>query len=265
MMIRVELRSQLLRLRTMIALAALAAVPVIAAAATASNAGHQNGTQGGLFGAGTFSALNHAAASLEFIGPLLLPVVVAMLCTAIGASDRDWGTLRYLYVQPVSQRRLLTSKFAAVVVVTAVTTSCVLLSGLLAGVVFFGWHPFHIIGAANLTTGASIARFVAAGGYTMVCMLSMGTIALMLGLVLPRPIEALTASIAFVIVASILDGQPAFHDLDAVLPVHYWQSWTHLYDSSGVHLGTGIAVQLAAAAVASAVAAVVLRRRDPAA
>lgn len=42
----------------------------------------------------------------QFIGQLLLPLVVAVLCTAIGASARDWGTLRYPHVQPVTPRRL---------------------------------------------------------------------------------------------------------------------------------------------------------------
>lgn len=125
-MLRVELTQQLLRLRTMIALLCLAAVPVIAGLTTASTAGRRNGSQGGLFGASTFSALNHAAASLQFIGPLLLPIVVALLASAIGGADRDWGTLRYLYVQPVNVRRLITGKLLALVVSCLAATGCVL-------------------------------------------------------------------------------------------------------------------------------------------
>jgi hypothetical protein len=96
-MLRVELATQLMRVRTLIALAFLAAVPVMAGLSFASDAGHRNGTQGGLFGASPYSALNHTMASLEFIGPLLLPIVVALLATAIASADRDWGVLRYLY------------------------------------------------------------------------------------------------------------------------------------------------------------------------
>ena len=65
-MLRAELTTQLIRTRTLIALAFLAAVPALAAASFASSAGHRNGTQGGLFGASPYSALNHAMASLEF-------------------------------------------------------------------------------------------------------------------------------------------------------------------------------------------------------
>ena len=119
-MLRYELSTQLWRPRTAIALAALAAVPVAAALSFASSAGHRNGTQGGLFGASPFSALNHAMASLEFIGPLLLPIVVALLAATIASADRDWGVLRYLYVAPVTRTRLLATKLAATALATIV-------------------------------------------------------------------------------------------------------------------------------------------------
>src|SRR5438552_1945427 len=60
--LRVELTTQLRRVRTLIALAGLAAVPIVAGLATASEAGHRNGNQGGLFGAAPYSALNHTMA-----------------------------------------------------------------------------------------------------------------------------------------------------------------------------------------------------------
>ncbi|MFI6359267.1 hypothetical protein ACIBJF_43305 [Streptomyces sp. NPDC050743] len=77
-------------------------------------------------------------------------------------------------------------------------------------------------------------------------MLSIATIAFILGLLLPRGIEALGAVVAFVIAASILNGSHALHAVQIVLPVHYWQDWTHLFDPSGTaHLGTGIVAQVA--------------------
>src|SRR5690242_8533810 len=153
-MLRVELRTQILRLRTLIALGCVAAVPVAAGLATATSAGHRYNNQDGLFGASTYSALNHAMASLQFTGPLLLPIVVATLAAAIASADRDWGILRYLYVAPVTRTRLLAAKLAAVAIATAAALLCVLAAGLVAGLVIFGWHPFHVIGAPDLTTGA---------------------------------------------------------------------------------------------------------------
>ncbi|MFL6077113.1 MAG: ABC transporter permease subunit [Mycobacteriales bacterium] len=265
-MLRVELTTQLLRIRTLVALACLAAVPAVAGLATASDAGHRHGTEGGLFGAATYSALNHTMATLEFIGPLLLPVVVALLATAIGSADRDWGTLRYLYVAPVGRSRLLAGKLAAVAVATTAATLCVLVAGLLTGLVTFGWHPFHRIGAPTLSTADAIGRVLAASGYTLLCMLSIAAIAFALALLLPRGAEALGAALAFVIAASILNGQPALHAVTVMLPVHYWQNWTHLFDPHGnADLAIGTVSQLATIAVATALAVLVLHRRDPAA
>lgn len=265
-MLRVELTTQLLRLRTLIALLALAAVPVLSGLSFASSAGHRNGTQGGLYGASPYSALNHDMASLEFIGPLLLPIVVALLATAIASADRDWGVLRYLYVAPVTRARLLAAKLAAAAVVTVAALGCVLAAGLGIGTIIFGWHPFHVIGAPDLGIGATIGKVLAATGYTLLCLLAMAAIALTLGLLLPRGAEALAVAVAFVVVASILNGQAVLHAVAVTLPVHYWQNWVGLFDPAGASgLGLGAAVQ--AGWIAGCVAAcwVILRRRDPAA
>lgn len=265
-MLRVELTTQILRIRTLIALACLAAVPVLAGLATASKGGHRNGGQRGLFGVSTFSALNHTMASLMFIGPLLLPIVVALLASAVGSADRDWGTLRYLYVAPVGRARLLTAKLTAVAITTTAATACVLLGGLLTGLALFGWHPFHVIGAPDLTTGQTLTRVTETAGYTLLCMGTIAAIAFALGLLLPRGAEALGASVAFVVAATILNNQSALHGLAVLLPVHYWQTWTDLFTPSGhAPLGTGVLCQATTILLAVGAAVAVLQRRDPAA
>ncbi|MFR0357541.1 ABC transporter permease [Streptomyces sediminimaris] len=265
-MLRVELTTQLLRIRTLAVLACLAAVPVVAGFSYASEAGHRNGHQTGLFGASPYSALNHAMASMEFIEPLLLPIMVALPAAAIASSDREWGILRYLYVAPVSRTRLLAAKFGALAVLTTLATLCVPAAGLLAGLAVFGWHPFHVIGAPDLTGGETATRVLSATGYCLLCMLSIATIAFALGLLLPRGIEALGATVAFVIAAAIFNGSPTLRSVQAVLPMHYWQDWTRLFDPTGTaRLGTGIAVQTATIVLAACAAALVLFRRDPAA
>ncbi|GAA3299685.1 ABC transporter permease [Dactylosporangium vinaceum] len=270
-MLRVELTTQLLRLRTVIALAGLAAVPVVAGLATASSAGQRLHGQDGLFGAAPYSALNHAMASLEFAGPLLLPIVVALLAAAIGSADRDWGILRYLYVAPVTRGRLLAGKLAAVVVATAAAVAVVLVAGVLAGLAVFGWHPFHVLGGPDLSATATLGRVLGACGYLTLCMLSIAAIAFALGLLLPRGAEAVAAAIAFVVVASILNGQAdqqrgLLHAVAVALPVHYWQAWPALLTHGpAADLGPGIAVQAVAVVGAAALAAFVLHRRDPAA
>src|SRR5215469_6976832 len=205
-------------------------------------------------------------AGLQFVGPLLLPIVIALLATAIASGDRDWGVLRYLYVAPVTRTRLLTGKLGATAIATAIAVACVLAAGLIAGAAVYGWHPFHIIGAANLTTGSALARSAAATGYVLWCMLAMAAIAFTLGLLLPRGAEAVAAAVAFVVIADILNSQTALHPITVILPEHYWQNWTELFaPATPTPLGTGILVQAATIAVCTGICLLVLRRRDPAA
>lgn len=51
--------------------------------------------------AATFSALNFTESGLNFMDPVLFGLVVAVFGSILGGADRDWGTLRYLYVRPV--------------------------------------------------------------------------------------------------------------------------------------------------------------------
>lgn len=69
----------------------------------------------------------------------------------------------------------------------------------------------------------------------------------------------------FVVLATVLDGQASLHALDVVLPVHYWQRWTHLLDGTSAGLGLGLAIQAATVLVALTAAVTILSRRDPAA
>jgi ABC-type transport system involved in multi-copper enzyme maturation permease subunit len=264
--LRLELSTQLVRLRTLIALALPAAIPVLAAASLASHAGRRNGTDTGLFGASPYSSLNHAMASLEFTGPLLLPIIVALLATAIATADRDWGILRYLYVAPVSRTRLLCAQLGATAIATTLAVACVVAAGHIAGLVVFGWHPFHILGAPNLSAGAAFGRCAIAVGYTVLCMSAMAALAFTLGVLLPRGAEALGAAIGFVVVASIINGQPDLHAVAMVLPVHYWQDWVTLFEPAGrTNLTIGTGDQLATIAVCIGICMTVPRRRDPAA
>jgi ABC-type transport system involved in multi-copper enzyme maturation permease subunit len=264
-MLQAELFKQLLRVRSMVALGILAAVPVIAGLVTLSHAGERNGTEVGLYGAGPYSALNHTAASLQFTAPLLLALVVALLGSAFGAADRDWGTLRYLYVQPVSRMKLMTGKWMALIACCLLATATVVVSGLIIGLIAFGWHPFHLLGAHGLSAGSAAGRLAEATLYVAACTLSIGTLAFALGLVLPGPAEALGLSVAVVVISNILDGQPSLRSLDSVLAVHYWGRWTHLLEGGSSDLALGVAVQAVWILTVLAGAWLLLMRRDPAA
>jgi ABC-2 type transport system permease protein len=259
-MLRVELATQLRRLRTLILFGFIVGLPVLAGVTEASKAG-------GRGGAATFSALNFTEAGLSFMDPVLFGLVVAVFGSILGGSDRDWGTLRYLYVRPVSHRRLMTGKWWALVIFSALVVITFLVTVAVTGLAAFGWHPYHRGGTSDLSEGRASLAVLGAGGYLIVCLLSIGAIALALGLLLPRSVEALGISVAFVVGSAMIDNVGSLHPLVVMLPVHYWLRWTQLFSGGGGGgaLVLGLVAQAAAAAVVLAAAYALLSRRDPAA
>jgi hypothetical protein len=140
-------------------------------------------------------------------------------------------------------------------------------AAVLTGFVAFGWHPYRRAGIDLSATTAAWAT-IGAGAYLAVCLLSLGSIALTLGLLLPRSVEALGISTAFLIGSAMIQNVPPLHALAVTLPVHYWMRWTQLFHPGGGGSGgllLGVVVQAATIAVALAAAFALLRRRDPAA
>ena len=259
-MLRIELTTQLRRVRSLMLFGALAGIVVLAGVTEAAKAGGRGGPA-------TFSALNFTESGLNFMDPVLFGLVVALLGSIIGGSDREWGTLRYLYVRPVSRARLVAGKWWALVVCCALTVAVFLGVALLTGLAVFGWHPFHGSGSGSggLSATAAAGGMLEAGGYVIVCLLSVGSIALALGLLLPRPVEALGITLAFLVGSAVLDNVTSLHAIVAVLPVHYWLRWTNLFQGGGGGLALGLAVQCLTVAVVMAAAYAILARRDPAA
>jgi ABC-2 type transport system permease protein len=257
-MLRIELATQLRRVRSLLLFATLAGIVVIAGATEASKSGGRGGPA-------TFSALNFTESGLNFMDPVLFGLVVALLGSIIGGSDREWGTLRYLYVRPVSRARLVAGKWWALVVCCALTVAVFLGAALLTGLAVFGWHPYHRSGSGSISAAAAAGGVLEAGGYVFACLLSIGSIALALGLLLPRAVEALGITLAFLVGSAVLDNVQPLHAVVAVLPVHYWLRWTSLFHDGGGGLALGLAVQFLTVAVVMTAAYAMLARRDPAA
>ena len=124
--------------------------------------------------------------------------------------------------RPCTQSRALLSLSAAV----------------LTGVVAFGWHSYHRGRISILSTAPAAWATLGAGGYLAVCLLSLGPIVVALAALLPRSVEALGISAAFLIGSVMTENVRALH---------------------------AVAVHAATVVVSVCVARAVLRRRDPAA
>ena len=108
--------------------------------------------------------------------------------------------------------------------------------------------PYYRSGSSDLSAASATWAILGAAGYVTLCLLSIGSIALALGLLLPRSVEALGITVAFLIGSAVLDNVSAVHDIIVILPVHYWVRWTQLFGGDGGQLLPGLAAQVADAA-----------------
>ncbi|MHB1502565.1 MAG: ABC transporter permease [Acidimicrobiales bacterium] len=234
-MIGVELRKQVRRLRTYIALGAMVVVPAIITTAFAlgGRPHHHPGdpATAALVLFATRSGLNMPLAALSTMSPFLLVVVVALFGGETVAGEAGWGTLRYLLVRPVGRPRLLTAKLAIAGLLTVIATVLIVAVGLLAGTLAFGWHPVTIPGGIALPASTALVRLGISTLYVIWEMSGVLSFAFLLSVMTDSPIGATAGGIGLAIVSEILDGISALGSVRIGFPTHDWQAWNGLFVS----------------------------------
>jgi ABC-type transport system involved in multi-copper enzyme maturation, permease component len=233
-MIGVDLRKQVWRLRTYLALGLMAAIPIIITLAFKFGGPPRERGQEDLFRLATHSGLNLPLAALVAMTSFLLPVVVALFAGGAIAEEASWGSLRYLLVRPVSRGRLLASKLAVSALLAVVATLIISITGLVGGVAAFGWHPVTIPSLDNLSLttmsqGDAFLRLVGATFYVAWSMATVLSFAFMLSTMTDAALGAVSGGIGLTIVSEILDGIPPLKTSRNFLPTHYFQSWNGLF------------------------------------
>jgi ABC-2 type transport system permease protein len=231
-LIRTEMAKQVLRPRTWVALGFLAIVPVIIAVALKLNPPDLSGDGQGprYFYLATQSGLFLPVAALRVTSAFFLVVIISMFAGDAIASEAGWGNLRYLLMRPVGRGRLLTAKLIVAAIFALVATALVALSGLVAGVVAFGWHsvtipfiglsqsPSQILGHLGLAT--ILITWGLAGIIAFAFMLSTMT---------DSAAGAIFGAVGLYIVSLILGEITSLGAIRYGLPVHYYDSWSDLF------------------------------------
>lgn len=263
-MIRVELAKQGWRLRTYLLLSLMIAIPVIMTVALRVNGPPRNSNENDFFSVATKSGLDMPLAALSAMSGFLLPLVVLVFAGGAIAEEAGWGSLRYLLLRPVSRGRLLFSKLTVAVALTLVATVLVAVSGLVAGLIAFGWHPVVNLSLATLPQSEALSRLVAATFYVAWDMLGIIAFGLLLSTITDAALGAVAAGIGLTIVSEILDAIPALGGIRDVLPTHYWRAWEGLFSQPAAtgDIVRGLMVQIAYAAVFLAAAWWWFRRKD---
>jgi ABC-2 type transport system permease protein len=178
--------------------------------------------------------------SLLVMSGFLLPVVVSLFAGSAIAEEASWGSLRYLLVRPVSRGRLLTGKLGVVAVLGLAATLLIVVTGLVGGVIAFGWHPIVIpsfasasattpISLTTLSQGEAFARLVASTFYVAWCMTGIIAFAFMLSTMTDAALGAVSGGIGLTVVSEILDAIPPLRTSRNFMITHYWQAWTGLF------------------------------------
>jgi ABC-2 type transport system permease protein len=251
---RVELAKQFYRLRTLLALAVMAGIPAIMTIAFELR--QPRGTDNDLFALARHSGLNVPLAALSVMINFLLPAVVALYAGSAVAEEASWGSLRYLLLRPVSRTRVLLSKLAVVAMFTLLAVTLITLSGLVEGVVAFGWAPVLTPSGAVIPTGAALARIVAATVYIAWSMSGIAALAFMLSTMTDATTGAVAGAVAIAITSEIIVAIEPLGSIRTVFPTYHWHTWEGLFaanvDTAG--LLHGVLLQAPYVAVFVAVA-----------
>jgi ABC-2 type transport system permease protein len=237
-LIRTELAKQVRRPRTWVALGFLVIVPVIIAVALKLNPPDLNADGGGggggrYFYLATQSGLFLPVAALRVMSGFFLVVVICMFAGDAVASEAGWGNLRYLLMRPVGRGRLLTAKLIVVVMFALLSTALVALSGLVAGVVAFGWSPISIpfIGVTQ-STGDIIANLALASVLITWGLAAVVSFGYMLSTMTDSAAGAMFGAVGLYIVSIILNEITSLGAIRYGLPIRYYDAWSDLFTSN---------------------------------
>jgi ABC-2 type transport system permease protein len=246
-LLRTELVKQIRRPRTWVALGFVMIVPIIVTVALKANpptlgdGGRE--VEDRFFYLATQTGLIVPMASLLLMSRFFLVVVLCLFAGDAVASEASWGNLRFLLVRPVGRGRLLAVKLLTAALFGLLATALVVLAGLVAGVIAFGWHPLDFSQAAGGLSGfvpggltQSPARLLLHLGMATV-LVTWGLSAIlafgfMLSTMTDSPAGAVFGAVGLYIVSTILDAIESVGKIRYGLPTHYLDAWTSLFSEN---------------------------------
>ncbi|MFE0178604.1 ABC transporter permease [Streptomyces sp. NPDC059002] len=246
--LRVEAVRQLKRRRTLVMGAIMALLPVvlvIAFAVAGGSPGSRN-DQVTLMDTATASGANFAATCLFVSAGFLLVIPVALFCGDTVASEASWSSLRYLLAAPVPRARLLWSKLAVALGLSAAAMVLLPVVALAIGTAAYGWGPLEIPTGGVLPAGTAAQRLLIVVAYVFVSQLVTAGLAFWLSTKTDAPLGAVGGAVGLTIVGNVLDAVTALGDWRDFLPAHWQFAWADVIQP---HMEWGGMIQGAAVSV----------------
>jgi ABC-2 type transport system permease protein len=240
---RAELRLVYGRPRNLAMLGVLAFVPIAFGILFRVTINNPAGGGGGpaflneLAGNGVFLAL----VVLNLMLLLFLPLAVAVVSGDSVAGEASLGTLRGLLIIPAGRTRLLSVKYAVIVVFALSACLLITVVSLIMGLILFHVGPVTLLSGNSVSLGNGVLRVLLVALYAGVAMAALGAIGLAASTLTQHPIGAMAAALVIVLGSEITDQIPQLSSVHPVLPSHFWLAWDGLFrapvDWSGMRHG----------------------------
>ncbi len=228
---RSELRLVFGRRRNQALLAVVAVFPVVIGVGL--RLAIQPGSTGGPDGVAFIGQLAGNGIFLGFIALTLLLVLVMPLAVAVAAGDSvageaGYGTLRYLLAVPAGRIRILTVKYAAIVVFALAVTFAVTAVALATGAALFPIGPVTLLSGTTVPVAGGIVRLLFVALYVAAAMASLGAIGMAISTLTEHAIGAIAALAIGVVASEVADNLPQFGAIHPYLPTHWWNAFDSL-------------------------------------
>ena len=194
------------------------------------------GDQGGNSGGPSVAFIGQLAGNgvfLSFIALTLLLILVMPLAVAVVAGDSmageaGYGTLRSLLAVPAGRVRLLSVKYATIVIFALVVTFLVVVVALATGAALFPIGPVTLLSGTTVPLADAMLRLVFVSLYVAAAMATLGMIGLAFSTLTEHAIGAIAALAIVVVTSEVVDNVPQFAAIHPYLPTHWWDSFDSL-------------------------------------
>src|SRR5581483_5199702 len=176
-----------------------------------------------------------------------LVLVAAVFAGDAVAAEAAWGNLRFMLVRPVGRPRLLGAKLSVSVLLTITATVLIVLTGLIAGGIAFGWHGVTIpFTRLSQSSGQLLWNVVLATLYVTWSLGAVVSFGFFVSTLTDVPSGGVGAAVGLYIVSQVLDAITSLGSIRYVLPTHYLDSWDVLFFGRGPNADMlrGILLQL---------------------
>ncbi|MGI8450184.1 MAG: ABC transporter permease [Streptosporangiaceae bacterium] len=166
--------------------------------------------------------------ALTLLLTLVMPLVVAVIAGDSMAGEAGYGTLRYLLAVPAGRVRLLTVKYAAIVVFAGAVTFLVTAVALATGAALFPVGPVTLLSGTTVPIADAMLWLLFVTLYVAAAMASLGAIGLAISTLTEHAIGAIAALALLVVTSQVADNLPQFAAIHPYLPTHWWTSFDSL-------------------------------------